>query len=258
MSGRPTQEEVREALAVLARASELEVYGFDDFPFWLPEPWERIGVAGMTRRGKSALMKAFCRYLMKKKRRLVVIDIDDEYSPEGVDRGEECALGPLRQRLTVAELLAQLARDPDFLNREDLALAIVPEDPTEDPEEVAAQVLAVAPHLRDADPLVILLEELGYWGEHAARLLHAVSARWGKRGHVPFFMGQCLTDCPEKARKQWSKVITGQQVKESDLIFLQRQAGEHVRRAVAVLPRKRFVVADLDRPRPEDLEQLAQ
>lgn len=254
MKGLPTQAEVQDALAVLSRLFSVETYGLEDFPFWEPECWERLGVGGMTRRGKSALMKAFCRFLMKKGRRLIVADIDDEYSPEGVER-EDCWLGPLRQRVTVRELLALVQAGDDILHREDLALAIVPEDPTEDPEAVAAQLVAIAPHLRDAPPLVMLFEELGYWGEYAAPMLHAAAARWGKRGHVPVFIGQCLTDCPEKARKQWSTVITAQQVKESDLIFLQRQAGRRARMTVGRLPRRRFVRLNLDVPRPEDLEE---
>lgn len=252
------RQALQAALEVLALAWGLTVYTLKTFPFWEPECWERIGVAGMTRRGKSALLKAWCGWLMKRGRRLVVIDVDDEYSPEGQDRGEECALGPLRQRLTVAELLEELKLNPEFLNRKDLALALVPEDPNEDPEEVAAQIMSVAPYLRDADALIIIFEEVGYWGEHAARLLHAAAARWGKRGHVPIFVGQCLTDCPEKARKQWSCIVTFQQVKPTDLDYLKRHAGEAVKRIVSVLLRLRCVVIDLDVPRPEDMQELAQ
>jgi hypothetical protein len=256
---RPNAPELQAALEVLLRACEVEVFGLEDFPFWVPEPWERIGVAGMTRRGKSALLKAWCAWLMKRGVRVVVIDVDDEYSPEGKDRGEECVLGPLRQRLTVGGFLAEMERNPGFLNRKSLALALVPEDPDEDPEAVAEQVLSVGAHLRDAEPLVIIFEECGYWAEHAERLLHAAAARWGKRGHVPIFAGQRLTDVPAKARAQYSAVATGQQTKAHDLDFLQREAGAEVRRAVAILPRKRFVLANLDRARPEDLaEELMQ
>jgi hypothetical protein len=217
----------------------------------------------MKRRGKGALMKAWCAFLMREARKkksgcgLVVFDAHDEYSRHGRER-PDCQLGPLPQRMTVDEFLDEVKHDETVVTRADLALALVMEDEDMNPEKVAKQVTEALPVLRDRGNCIVVFDELGYWGRYAQTALHAVAACWGKEGIIPFYVSQAVMDTPEDVRKQWSSLVTAQQVKKSDLIFLKAQAGRNVARAAATLPRLHYVRADLTQLPEDVLESLAQ
>lgn len=246
-----------------AREGAALVHSLEEYPFWVPECWERVGVAGMTRRGKSAWLKAWIQYLMRELPKVdpswgvVVFDVHDEHSRQGRER-EDCKLGCLPERLTVSAFLDALEQDDLVLLRERLFLAVVPEDPDLKPADVAAQALAIGPKLRDRGKLVVVWEELGYWAEcaDAVRVLHASAACWGKEGIVPVFSGQAIVDTPECVRKQWSRLVTAQQVKRSDVSFIRQQCGKAVAREVTQLPRLHYVTSDLTQPSPELLAEL--
>ncbi|WP_309887545.1 hypothetical protein [Archangium sp.] len=243
------------------------VYTLEDFPLWVPTLDEVVAGVAMKRMGKGALKKrwmsfllkaiAECSYGLDERWGLVSIDIHDEDSQLGRER-EDCWLGPLTQRLTVAEFLERVDSDDLVLNREGLALSIVTEEPEIDPAGVADQVRQVLRYLRDRGFLFLFFDELGYWARFAETELHAVAAVWAKEGIVPFFWSQVIDDIPVQARKQLTHVVSGRQVKRSDLLFLRDQAGRPVAGTVYRLPKLHYVRADLTQPTPELLHLLTQ
>lgn len=242
---------------------EVPIYTLDDFPFWVPQTWECIGVTGMRRRGKSALIKAWVKYLMAELREnwpgwgIVVFDLHDEHTVLGEER-EDCQLGHLPQRRTVDELLEELPENPRVLYRDDLALGLVAGHPDMTRKEVAASYRRVLPELRKRKKLIVIFEELGFHGAEMEEDLHTVAACWGKESLIPIFCGQTVMDTPESVRNQWSRLITAQQTKRSALLFIKQQAGGAVAASILQLERKHYVSADLDAGAPELLEMLLQ
>jgi len=247
---------------VETRSPDVRVYTLEDFPFWVPQTWECIGVAGMKRRGKSALLKRWCRFLMRELKRaypgwgIVVCDAHDEYSVLGLER-DDCQLGPLPQRRTMADLVVDAEEDPEVLHRPDLALAVAPDSLDMDRTQMAAGYRSVMHLLRKRGRVIVIFEELGFWGEHAEESLHTVAACWGKDGVVPVYCGQAVTDTPASVRRQWSCLVSAQQVKRSDLDFIKGQAGGRIAAAIAQLEPKQYVRADLNEPAPEVLASLS-
>jgi hypothetical protein len=243
----------------------VEVLTLENFPFWVPTNAESIGVAGMKRKGKSALLKRWCAFLMEELPKqlpgwgVVAFDIHDEYSVLGHER-DDCQLGPLPQRCVVEEFLGLLEEDPEarVLFRRNLFLSLVTEDSGLDSAEVARQVRSALPHIRRRGKVICIFDEVGYYGHHIEESLRTVVACWGKDDVVPMFGTQGVTECPEPVRKQWTTLVSAKQVKRSDLLFIKGQAGRAVALGIVGLEPKPYVTADLEDPAPELLAALMQ
>ncbi len=184
-------------------------------------------VLGKTGSGKSNWVKDWLAELMKRRARIVVFDVCDEYSIHGHASGET-KLGPLTQRVTADELIA----DPDrYLDRKDLALAVVPEN-EDDPEEVADDFCAIGEQVkhtgesrRTEHPLIFVIEEIGYFGEYCREYLKAAATMWRKQNVCIIFVSQRATMVPLGARSQATQIYAFQQDEQADLKALDERCG---------------------------------
>jgi hypothetical protein len=182
-------------------------------------PRDRLCVVGKTGMGKSNYAKALCAEQMELGNRVVVFDVCDEYSGEG-RATEHVKLGPLTQRCSVDELIL----DPkSWLDRKDLALAVVPEG---DPEVIARDFEHASELIRHTGNLVFVVEEVGYFGEHCQERLKAVATMYRHHGIVAVFCAQRAVQIPLTARSQASQIVAFRQDEPADLQALDARINE--------------------------------
>ncbi|HYO65132.1 MAG TPA: type IV secretory system conjugative DNA transfer family protein [Archangium sp.] len=219
---------------------------------------------GRTGRGKSYLLKDLMRQWLELGHPVVAWDPEDELSQHG-DRTITTELGPLRDRCTVSELLA----DPDrYLLRPDVSVAIVPDNPDEEDAEVLArQFIAITKWVRlrsqrgkaaGQKPLVLVLEEVGAWANpdkppatvaKAIKRLTTIATRWRKRGMVMMLCAQIMPLVPRAARSQVSKWVVFQLPQSIDRNLLGRETSDDFAALTEKLDKGEFMVADVDGPR---------
>jgi hypothetical protein len=223
----------------------------------------------MNGSGKSELIKRLIHEWLAAGRVVVAFDVDDELSRHGA-KLPGVTPGPLRDRCTVRELLA----DPDrWLGGRDVSLAVVPEDPNEDGDDVARQFVAFSKWVRirarrgreaGLPDLVFVCEELGYWADPeeatghvkaAIRRLKAIACKWRKQGVALVVCCQMLTQIPEKVRQQVSKFVCFQQVKASALSMLARETDRGFADSTVGLDVGEYVTREL-RARPAAADEL--
>ncbi|RJS26075.1 hypothetical protein DRW03_06345 [Corallococcus sp. H22C18031201] len=182
--------------------------------------------------GKSTRAKAALGAAMKAGQRVVAYDVHDEYSQLGRDSGQ-VVLGPLTHRMTVSELADNL----DVLERDGLALAVVPEGPNREKGEDFA---ALVEDVLDVGELVLLADEVGQWGRYCAEALDELACQ-SRHSAVPVVLvAQRLTQVPKTARTQATQINSGRQDNPDDLRALADVAGQDFASAVSRLVRGEF------------------
>lgn len=179
---------------------------------------DRIVVVGKTGYGKSTWTKALVAELHAKGWRVVVFDPCDEYSRHGKP-GLEVTPGPLPHRAQVADLLEQ----PEVLDSPELGLSVVSEG---EPRQVAKDFAALAELVRHTGRLAFVVEEVGYFAEHAQGPLKALATLYRKYGVAAVFVAQRATQVPLTARSQASAVVAFRQDEPPDLDALAEKCGE--------------------------------
>lgn len=126
-----------------------------------------IAFYGMTGMGKSHLAKQ----RLAGMKRVLALDVNDEYSQYGRRPG------PLRERMTASEL----SLNPNMLLKPDLSLAVVPDKPTPQSRALALKLiwnlLEQLGEKRQAQPLVLVLDELGEYVEHCLAVARSLATR---------------------------------------------------------------------------------
>jgi hypothetical protein len=158
-------------------------------------------ICGKRGSRKSTVVKAsLARWLEGKgPPRVVAFDPHDEYSQLGREVPGEVILGPLRNRVTVAELLEA----PELLDAEDLSLAVVCEEPM-DAEAVAADFEAVSALVLEHGDCVFVVEEAALLQEHCGGKLKTIATQ-SRHAQVPVvIVSQWLFSFHYSMRKQFS------------------------------------------------------
>lgn len=189
---------------------------------------DRLVVVGKTGYGKSTWTKKLAAELYRARWRVLAFDPCDEYS-KGGPANPNVAPGPLPYRCTVAELVAR----PELLDAPRLGLAVVSE---REPKQVARDFSTVASLCRHTGNLVLLVEEVGYFAEHAGESLKAVATLYRKYGIAAVFVAQRATQIPLTARSQASVVVAFRQDEPPDLEALALKCGDEFAAAVGNLP----------------------
>lgn len=180
------------------------------------EARDRVLVVGQTGTGKSHFAKQLVGELMAEGRRILVLDVKDEYSVKGRVRVES-DLGPLPHRWTAAQVAAQ----PEVLEHPALLLAVVPEEPTRARtafQQWARAFVLLAELLRDYKlPVVFVLEEVQSWAKHQQELVEAVAVLWRDYGASVVFVSQRAVGIPISARAQLSQIVSFSQQEPADI-----------------------------------------
>lgn len=170
---------------------------------------DRVLVVGKTGFGKSTFLKKLLAQLMRKKRRLLFGDYQDEYSVLG-EVNEQRTLGPLLQRVTLDELLEL----PELLDNEELAMAVVMR---RDPEEAAEDFSDLVDLAESTGDLVLGFDEVGMFEEHCRKRMHYVATQ-SRHWNVPLILAsQRMVDIHPKARSQASHLISFHQDNPADI-----------------------------------------
>lgn len=191
---------------------------------------DRAIVVGKTGAGKSYFVKQLATEAMSSNRRWVSFDVCDEMSGEGRE-SQETELGPLTQRCTPQELY----RDPrKFLDRADLALAVVPNG---EPEQVAKHFKRVAELVRDTGNVIFHVSEVGYFQQYAQGALNQAATLYRKDSVAMVFDAQRAVQVPLTARSQASLIFAFNQDTPEDLQALSERCGRDVPDLADRLPR---------------------
>lgn len=193
---------------------------------------DRLVYVGKTGYGKSRAVKQLCSELQARGRRLVVFDPCDEYSQHG-NASAETDLGPVRDRLTARELY----RDPRALDAPRLSLAVVPDK--DDPKRVALDFERVAELVRATGNCVLVVEEVGYFAEHAQSPLKNVATMARKDGVAVVMVAQRAVQIPLTARSQASVIVAFHQDEPADLEALEERCGRAMPGIAEQLPQLR-------------------
>lgn len=180
------------------------------------EAKDRALVTGQTGTGKSHYAKALIAGELARGRRVLVLDVKDEWSNVSVDGTRRIAPGPLPYRWTAT----QLSRDPGAVTEPDLALAIVPNGPS--PRDAARAFQLIAALLREVKlPVLLVLEEVQYWERYAREDLEAVATMWRDFGVAVLFVSQRAAGVPIDARSQINAIVSFAQQEPADIEALE-------------------------------------
>jgi hypothetical protein len=232
-----------------------------------PTDSERWAVIGNTGSGKSELLKVLIAAWLAAGVPVVCFDVDNEMSRHGVN-DPKASPGPLRDRCTVKEFL----EDPDrWINRSDVSLAIVPEDPDDDAEHVARQFVAVAKWIRarglrgrlaGLPALVLVIEEVGYFANQdkptapmqaAIRKMRGIMTKWRKQGVAVVLVSQYPSQIDNGVRTQVSRFVCFQVTKGSQRQALAIDTGAAFADSLQNLAEREYAVRELRGRRREDL-----
>jgi hypothetical protein len=185
------------------------------------KPRDLLVVVGKTGTGKGRWAKAQLALWMSCFA-IVWFDPLDEYSTQG-EETPECGLGPLTQRCTVSELLADPAR---WLSADPLALAVVPD--SSDPESVAADYEDVAVQVkheakRRGGRMLFGSDEVGHFEEFARPKLKEVGTTFRHWGVARVYIAQRAVFIPLAVRSQASHLISFRQDEDADIDALYRR-----------------------------------
>lgn len=183
----------------------------------IPQPSSRLLVVGQSGSGKSTRVKELIRSWLNKGVRVVALDPGDEYSRHGVQTGL-VRLGPLKHRLTAAELAA----NPRALLAPRLSLSVVP-GPTV--REWARAFELLAGLVRHAGRLVVVADEVGTWCHaathpacsRAAAELSALATTGRHQGIALVVISQRAATVPATVRSQCTDAILFRQEELADL-----------------------------------------
>jgi hypothetical protein len=182
------------------------------------DPRDRLVIVGKTGSGKSTWAKKLMAAELEHGTRIVAFDPHDECSQLG-RKSDQVRLGPLLQRCTVEELF----HDPrEWLDREDLALAVVP---ARTRRECAIDFLEVSEQIRSTGGLVYVVEEVGFFGDYANDSLEDVACQYRHEAIAVALVAQCTVQIPKIARRQASRVVSGRQDDPDDLAALEKMCG---------------------------------
>lgn len=203
-----------------------------------PTPSTRLLVTGKTGCGKSTRIKETLRGWLARGVRVVAVDVCDEYSRHGVAKHGLVQLGPLRHRVTAAELAAR----PSLLNDARLSLSVVPMDRT--PRAWARAFLLVERLARHAGKAVVVVDEVGTWANaangpdcHRARAaLEALATNGRKDGLAMIAVAQCASQIPKNVRSQASEWWSYLQDEPGDVDALAERFGREAAEGVSRLP----------------------
>lgn len=197
---------------------------------------ERWLVLGKTHTGKSTFAKREVTALVRG-HRVVAIDLTDEWSQKGRAR-DEVDLGPLKDRLTVAQLRAR----PEQLLKPRLSLAVVPDQQT---SQSAARAFELVVRLLKLCPLpvVLVLDEAHVWAKHVDALYcdaATVGRHWGG-GIALISCSQRAVRVPLTVRSQSSRIVTFRQDEPPDVDGLALKTGRPFAEAASRLPPHEFL-----------------
>lgn len=205
----------------------------------------RLCVVGKTGTGKSYWVKDYLRAALDRGVRVVVIDVCDEYSRSGVPRNGLTSDGPLRQRVTLADLNAS----PSILKDARLSLAVVPND-IRSPRNMAHTFLTVIAMLRAVGkPTLLVVDEVGRWTNpsadqgkpnkcHQARIeLGTVATVDRKNGFALVCVSQSASHIPIDVRKQSDEWVCFLQDSQEDLEAMESRLGKEKAAEVSRLGR---------------------
>lgn len=192
-----------------------------------PQPSTRILVTGKTGSGKSSRVKEAMRAWLSKGVRVIAVDVCDEYSRHGQAKYGLVQLGPLRHRVTAAELVAR----PGLVNDARLSLSVVP--PDRSARSWARTFMLVERLMRDAGKAVIVVDEVGTWANMAggpecakARAsLESFSTNGRKDGLALVTVAQCASQIPKLVRSQATEWWTYLQDEPADVDALAERFG---------------------------------
>jgi hypothetical protein len=192
------------------------------------DPRDRLVVVGKTGSGKSTWCKKLMAAELEHGTRIVAFDPHDECSQLG-RASDQVRLGPLRERCTVD----QLFHDPrEWLDREDLALAIIP---SRTRKECAIEFAEVSEQIRGTGGLFYVVEEVGFFGDHAIDCLEDVACQYRHEAINVALVAQCAVQIPKIARRQASRVVSGRQDDPDDLLALEKMCGREFSERVSRL-----------------------
>lgn len=183
------------------------------------DPRDRVLVIGKTGSGKSTWAKRLVLAELERRARVVAFDPHDEYSVHG-RKSDHVRLGPLRQRVTMAELVLDPA---EHLDRDDLSLSVVPGRTR---QEIAVDFRELCSILRSTGNLVFVAEELGTYGDLATNEIEDCACQFRHEGIPVVLVAQCAVQVPKIARRQASRVVSGRQDDPDDLTALEKVCGE--------------------------------
>jgi hypothetical protein len=212
------------------------------FEFFIPYE-ESNGLMGVSRCGKSKMMKEWNAFMMAQKVGLVWWDAKDEHTTRG-RRGVRN--GPLTQRFTVPEFHAAFDRDRRVITRKDLALGIVPSSPFLTPEQRAKEFRSILPRILGRGRCVFGIEECGQLVKAAEKELVEIASVWPE-DVSSIFVGQVPTMFPTQVRANWFRCISFVQAKASDRQTLAADFGWDFANALEHLGRGECLVG-LSRP----------
>lgn len=207
--------------------------------FTPPTPATRLLVTGKTGTGKSYRVKEAIRAWLGAGVRVVAVDVCDEYSRHGVAKHGLVSIGPLRKRVTAAELAAS----PSLINDPRLALSVVPMG--RQARDWAAAFLLVDRLCRGSDKKVVMvLDEVGTWTNssahpqcHRARAaLEALATNGRKDGIALVVAAQRAAQIPPNVRSQAREWWAFSQDEAADVDALAERFGREKAEGVSRLP----------------------
>jgi DNA helicase HerA-like ATPase len=198
-------------------------------------PHEIVVIVGKRGSGKSHTAKALCGEQVKAGQRIVAFDPHDEYSKLG-RKSDAVTLGPLKQRFTLAEVIA----NPLLLDDPKLCAAVVPSG--RGGAELAADFRDFWQLCEDTGGLIVVADEMGDYSAHAEETINHAATQGRHYGVPCVFVAQRLTQVPKTARTQCSTLIVGVQNDPEDLKQLEKITGrDDLAALVAALPRRKFI-----------------
>lgn len=185
----------------------------------------------MTKSGKSFWVKGFAAEEQLRGRRIVAVDVCDEYSQHGRPHGGK--FGPLMQRMTTTELI----ECPEKIFDEDLALAVVPDD-LHSPDSMAECFRVVYGLVRRSRrKTTLVLDEVGVWGRYAQKELEALATTGSHHELRAVFVAQRPALIPATVRSQCEDWVAFRTTHPADLEALRERTGsEEFIEAVKGLP----------------------